>query len=124
MIKDTPKRAVRALLVLAAVVAASASLAEAPPRLTRAQKEQAEFLCKRTEFSRGEVRHLQRSADFPLLLAYVFEACPSVAAILSDGATASIAPSRLPRENDEARAPAREPEKKKEKKNKEGKKGI
>lgn len=114
----TPKRAGRAHLLVAVIVAGSATLAEAAPRLTKSQKQQAEFLCERTEFGRAEVRHLQRSTDFPLLLAYALDACPSVAAILSDGATASVAPLRTLRDNDEDRAPGREPEEK------DGKKGI
>lgn len=109
MITSISGRAVRASL-LVAMAAGSASLAEAAPRLTRAQQEQAAFLCERTEFSRTEIRHLQRSADFPLLLAYALQACPAVAATLSDGATASVASPRVPRDNDNDRSPGREPE--------------
>ncbi len=93
MIKGIPARAVRASLLVAAMIAGPASLAEAAPRLTAAQKEQAQFLCQRTEFSRSEVRHLQ--------------VCPAVAATLSDGATASVALPRVSRDNDNDRSPGR-----------------
>ncbi|MCB2126480.1 MAG: hypothetical protein H6897_02120 [Rhodobacteraceae bacterium] len=107
MIKGIPARAVRASLLVAAMIAGPASLAEAAPRLTAAQKEQAQFLCQRTEFSRSEVRHLQRSPDFPVLLAYALQVCPAVAATLSDGATASVALPRVSRDNDNDRSPGR-----------------
>jgi hypothetical protein len=107
MMTSISGRAVRASFLAAAVAAGPASLAEAAPRMTNAQKQQAEFLCQRTEFSRTEIRHLQRSADFPVLLAYALQACPAVAATLSDGATASVALPRAPRDNDNDRSPGR-----------------
>lgn len=102
--------------ILSAVLMAPAGTVLAAPVLTTALQEQAEFLCRRTEFTRTEIRQLQRSGDFPVILAYTLDACPNVASVLADGATASIAP-RAPRDNDNSRAPggkADKPEKSKE----------
>lgn len=82
-----------------------AGVAEAAPRLTRALQEQAEFLCERTEFSRTEIRALQKSADFPVLLDYALDQCPAVAAVLTEGATASVTPVPTPRDDDHGHTP-------------------
>lgn len=83
---------------------------EAAPVLNGALKEQAEFLCKRTEFNASEIRMLQKGAEFPTLLAYALEKCPNVGAVLSDGATASIAAPLAPNNEDRDRTREREPE--------------
>lgn len=113
-----PRGGVSALL-LSAALALPAGAAFAEPVLTAALQEQAEFLCRRTEFTRTEIRTLQRSRDFPAILSYTLEACPNVASVLSDGATASTG-APVPRDTDKDRAPAERPEKE----TKEAPKGI
>ncbi|WP_347310165.1 hypothetical protein [Defluviimonas sp. SAOS-178_SWC] len=98
-----------ALLVGALVFPGAAS---AQPVMSAALQEQVEFLCQRTEFTRSEINSLQRSREFALILTYTLEACPNVAGVLADGATASIG--RMPRNNDNERAPSDRPSKEKE----------
>ncbi len=47
-------------------------------------------LCECTTVTRGMVNHIQRSRDFGAILAETSEACPPLAAILSDLPTAAI----------------------------------
>ncbi|OYX45674.1 MAG: hypothetical protein B7Z02_00355 [Rhodobacterales bacterium 32-67-9] len=98
-------------LVLAATLSLPSGAVVAAPTMTAALQEQAEFLCERTEFTRREIRRLQRSRDLPLILTYALQVCPNVAAVLSDGATASTGAPLPPRDNDNDRAPADRPEK-------------
>ena len=100
-------------LLLSAALGLPAGAAIAEPVLTAALQEQAEFLCRRTEFTRTEIRTLQRSRDFPAILTYTLEACPNVASVLSDGATASTG-TPVPRDNDKDRSPGSGSEKEKE----------
>lgn len=100
-----------ALLASALAVPAGAAIAE--PVLTAALQEQAEFLCQRTEFTRSEIRALQLSRDFPVILSYTLQVCPNVAGVLADGATASTG-APVPRDNDNDRSPGGRPEKEKE----------
>lgn len=95
-------------MVLAMAFGAS-SVAEAAPRLSKALKEQADFLCQRTEFGQGELRALRASADFQALVAYTLGTCPVVGAVLSDGATASVRKPPLPGENRHDREPGNGP---------------
>ena len=47
-------------------------------------------LCDRRQFTRAEVRALQQRPDYELILRFTGERCAGVAAVLSDGATASL----------------------------------
>ncbi|MCB2123621.1 MAG: hypothetical protein KDD81_14265, partial [Rhodobacteraceae bacterium] len=49
-------------------------------------------LCARTEFKRSELTRIQQSKYFADLLEYSLENCPAVAAVLTNGATASVLP--------------------------------
>ena len=48
-------------------------------------------ICDRTEFTTREIRAIQRSEDFPTILEWTLEACPAVAAVLTNTATATTA---------------------------------
>ena len=48
-------------------------------------------ICDRTEFTTREIRAIQRSEDFPTILEWTLEACPVVAAVLTNTATATTA---------------------------------
>ena len=100
-------------VLLACALAMPAGVAIAEPVLTAALKEQTDYLCRRTEFTRSEIRTLQRSRDFPVILTYALQVCPNVAGVLADGATASTG-APAPRNNDKDRAPGNRPEKEKE----------
>lgn len=104
---------------LAFALAMPAGVAIAEPVLTAALQEQAEFLCRRTEFTRTEIRTLQRSRDFPVILSYTLQVCPNVASVLADGATASTGTPAL-RDNDNDRSPGKGSEKEKEKEEEKG----
>lgn len=47
-------------------------------------------LCERREFTRAEIRALQKRPDYALILRYTADQCGGVAAILSEGATATL----------------------------------
>ncbi len=48
-------------------------------------------ICDRTQFTTREIRAIQRSEDFPTILEWTLEACPAVAAVLTNTATATTA---------------------------------
>ena len=48
-------------------------------------------ICDRKEFTTREIRAIQRSEDFPTILEWTLEACPVVAAVLTNTATATTA---------------------------------
>jgi hypothetical protein len=48
-------------------------------------------ICDRQEFTTREIRAIQRSADFPAILEWTLDACPAVAAVLTNTATATTA---------------------------------
>src|SRR5690606_41221327 len=61
MMTSISGRAVRASFLAAAVAAGPASLAEAAPRMTNAQKQQAEFLCQDRKSTRLNSSHVKIS---------------------------------------------------------------
>ena len=48
-------------------------------------------ICDRKEFTTREIRAIQRSEDFPAILEWTLDACPAVAAVLTNTATATTA---------------------------------
>lgn len=97
--------------VLALTLCLSTNVAEAAPSVEAALLERIDLLCQRTQFTRTEIRRIQRERDFPVILTNTLEACPGVAAVLTSGATAAL-PVSAPREKDDKTRdrPARSPD--------------
>ena len=47
-------------------------------------------LCDRRQFTRSEIRKIQKRSDYELILRYTADQCAGVASVLGDGATASL----------------------------------
>ncbi len=89
---------------LAAMAVAGSALAA--PAASGGIGDQVDKLCDRTEFTRREIRRIQRRAEFPEILAYTLDVCPAVGAVLADGATSTVSPAPGRTGPDEDRRPS------------------